>query len=82
MEDVGILPIWPFGIQYILLPFGRFYGYLVDFIRFGMLYQEKSGNPAPSVRVVFAQKGGKIDGVKTKSPLCDVITGKTVNALL
>jgi hypothetical protein len=29
----------------ILLPFGIFYGYLIYFSRFGMLYQEKSGNP-------------------------------------
>jgi hypothetical protein len=31
----------------ILLPFGTFYGYLVYFSRFGMMYEEKSGNPAP-----------------------------------
>jgi hypothetical protein len=38
--------IWFFtAIWYILLPFGTFYGYLVYFSRFGMLYQEKSGNP-------------------------------------
>jgi hypothetical protein len=37
----------------ILLPFGILYGHLVYFVviwyafpRFGMLYQEKSGNPA------------------------------------
>jgi hypothetical protein len=28
-----------------MLPFVRFYGYLVYFSRFGMLCQEKSGNP-------------------------------------
>jgi hypothetical protein len=33
-------------ILHILLPFGVFYGYLVYFPRFGMFYQEKSGNPA------------------------------------
>jgi hypothetical protein len=34
------------AIWYVLLPFGGiFYGYLVYFSRFGMLYQEKSGNP-------------------------------------
>jgi hypothetical protein len=52
MEDVGIP---------IIRPFGLFHGYLVYFVaiwhilllficiyfsRFGMLYQEKSGNPA------------------------------------
>jgi hypothetical protein len=30
----------------ILCPFGIFYGHLVFFTRFGILYQEKSGNPA------------------------------------
>jgi hypothetical protein len=29
----------------ILWPFGIFHGYLVHFARFGMMYQEKSGNP-------------------------------------
>jgi hypothetical protein len=41
------------AIGSILRPFGIFYGHLVDFVailvlwfpRFGMLYQEKSGNP-------------------------------------
>jgi hypothetical protein len=32
-------------IWYILWPFNIFYGPLVYFSRFGMLYQEKSGNP-------------------------------------
>jgi hypothetical protein len=49
MAYVGILdahfvyfaPIW-----YILWPFGIFHGYLAYVSRFGMLYQEKSGNPA------------------------------------
>jgi hypothetical protein len=35
------------GIWYMLWPFGIFYGYFVYFFRFGMLYQEKSGNPWP-----------------------------------
>jgi hypothetical protein len=49
--------LWAFGIfcghlvyfmdiWCILWPFGRFYGRLVYFYRFGMLCQEKSGNPA------------------------------------
>jgi hypothetical protein len=33
------------AIWYILMPFGMFCGNLVYFSRFGMLYQEKSGNP-------------------------------------
>jgi hypothetical protein len=48
------MSIWsilcPFGILYghlyILRPFEIFYGYLVYLSCFGMLYQEKSGNPA------------------------------------
>jgi hypothetical protein len=40
----------PFGqcsaISYILWPVVIFYGYLLIFSRFGMLYHEKSGNPA------------------------------------
>jgi hypothetical protein len=57
--------LWPLGLfWYILWPFGIFYGHLVYifyghlvyfwsiwyiFSRFGMLYQEKSGNPARAV---------------------------------
>jgi hypothetical protein len=48
MEDVGIMTIWS-----ILRPFGIVCGHLAYvmviwyvFPRFGMLYQEKSGNPA------------------------------------
>jgi hypothetical protein len=33
-------------LRYILRPFSVFYGHLVYFFSFGMLYQEKSGNPA------------------------------------
>jgi hypothetical protein len=44
---VYFLAIWsifrPFGIC-ILWPFGAFYGHLVYFPRFGMLYQEIYGN--------------------------------------
>jgi hypothetical protein len=34
------------SIWYILQSFGIFFGYLVYFSRFGVLYQEKSGNLA------------------------------------
>jgi hypothetical protein len=34
------------AIWYNLLPFGVVCGHLVYFPRFGMLHQEKSGNPA------------------------------------
>jgi hypothetical protein len=48
MEDVcafyGRL-VYFTAILYILWPFGIFYGYLVYLFRFGMLCQEKSGNP-------------------------------------
>jgi hypothetical protein len=41
MEDFGnFVAIW-----YILWTFGIFRGYMVYFSRFGMLHQEKSGNP-------------------------------------
>jgi hypothetical protein len=43
MEDV--VGIFYCHMAYFL-PFDVFYGYLVYFSRFGMLYQEKSGNPA------------------------------------
>jgi hypothetical protein len=35
---------------YILGPFNTFFGYLVHFPQFGMLYQEQSGNPGPRKR--------------------------------
>jgi hypothetical protein len=48
-EDVGICcghsVNFP-AIWYILRAFGTFCGHLVYFSHFGMLYQEKSGNPA------------------------------------
>jgi hypothetical protein len=34
------------AIWYVSWPFGMFHGHLVNFPRFGMLYEEKSGNPA------------------------------------
>jgi hypothetical protein len=48
MEDVGKLYghlVYFTAIWYILWPLGTFHGYLIHFFRFGMLYQEKSGNP-------------------------------------
>jgi hypothetical protein len=53
LENVDILEywnIWNIGVFFpniwdILWPFGTFCGHLVYFSRFGMLYQEKSGNP-------------------------------------
>jgi hypothetical protein len=48
MEDVGIFYghlVYFTANWYILWPFGIFYGNLVCFPRFGMLHQEKSGNP-------------------------------------
>jgi hypothetical protein len=49
MEDVDIFYghfVYFMVKGYILLPFGTFCGHLVDFFRFGILYREKSGNPA------------------------------------
>jgi hypothetical protein len=57
MEDVGLFycPFWsilrPFW--YILWPFGIFYGHLVYFSRFGMLYQVNSGNPVSNLHFLF-----------------------------
>jgi hypothetical protein len=49
MEDVGMYIFWcnlgPHGIH-SLRPFRIFYCHLEYFSRFGMLYEEKSGNPA------------------------------------
>jgi hypothetical protein len=42
MDDVGIHILWHFGLLY---------GYLVYFPRFGMLYQEKSGNTGFSILI-------------------------------
>jgi hypothetical protein len=37
------------AVWYILSPFCQFNGPLVHFPCFGILYQEKSGNPAPTM---------------------------------
>jgi hypothetical protein len=54
MEDVATFTaIWSTyftAIWYSLWPFGIFYEYLVPFSRFGMLHQEKSGNPGKGQR--------------------------------
>jgi hypothetical protein len=54
MEDVGIfyghLVNFP-AIWHIAWPFGIFSPFLVHFTRFGMLYQEKSGNPGTHCRM-------------------------------
>jgi hypothetical protein len=53
MEDVGIFMTILSTLctvkWYILLPFGTFYGFLVYFSRFGVLYREKSGNPSVNI---------------------------------
>jgi hypothetical protein len=52
LEDVGILYVrlvYCTAIWHILWPFGTLYFYLVYFSRVGMLYQEKSGNPATNL---------------------------------
>jgi hypothetical protein len=35
-------------------PYGTFCVHLVHFSDFGIVYQEKSGNPEPSARVIFS----------------------------
>jgi hypothetical protein len=56
MEDVGTF-YWPFGIFFGLLVCFMAVWYICwSFSRFGMLYQEKSGNPVPFLLIVtFAQ---------------------------
>jgi hypothetical protein len=49
---------------YILWPWGLFYDHLVYFVaicysRFGMLYQEKSGNPAWKPMLVYSLRAKK-----------------------
>jgi hypothetical protein len=44
--------LWSFVIG-ILLQFDIYLGHLVHFSGFGMLYQEKSGNPGGTLRAVF-----------------------------
>jgi hypothetical protein len=43
----------PLVFVHMLLPFGICYGLLVNFFRFGMLYNEKSVNPVPYFRSKF-----------------------------
>jgi hypothetical protein len=53
MEDVGIFYghlVYFTAIWYMLLPFVYFVVFWYIFPRFGMFYQEKSGNPEPSTR--------------------------------
>jgi hypothetical protein len=50
LENLGIFYdylVYFTAIGNILFPFGIFYGNLVYFSRFGILDQEKSGNPVP-----------------------------------
>jgi hypothetical protein len=50
MEKIGIFHdqlVYFTTIGNILWPFGIFCGHLVHIPRFGILYQEKSGNPGP-----------------------------------
>jgi hypothetical protein len=52
MEDVGLFYghlVYFTTIWYIVRPFGILYDSLVYFSHFGMLYQEKSGNPVQSL---------------------------------
>jgi hypothetical protein len=51
MENLGIFYnhlVYFTAIINILCPFGIFCGHLVYFPRFGILYQEKAGNPGPT----------------------------------
>jgi hypothetical protein len=53
MDDVGIFYchlVYFTALWYFLRPFGKYYRYLVYFYPFGMLHQDKSGNPAADWR--------------------------------
>jgi 4-amino-4-deoxy-L-arabinose transferase-like glycosyltransferase len=50
MEDVYIL--WPFGLFTAFLVYFMAIWYII-FLRFGMLHQEKSGNPAANTKCRF-----------------------------
>jgi hypothetical protein len=58
---VFVLPIW-----YILRSFGIFVAMLVYFSQFGLLYQEKSGNPG---RKIIKRKCVRICSSKGEIPL-------------
>jgi hypothetical protein len=69
MDDVGILYghlVYFIAIGYILVAFGIFKCDLVYFSRFGMLFQEKSGNPEEKEKLAN-QKSERINlrGVKS-----------------
>jgi hypothetical protein len=60
IEDVGISYghlVYFTAIRYTLLTFGILFGTLVYFLsRFGMLYQDKSGNPVGDPSASFSEK--------------------------
>jgi hypothetical protein len=88
MEDVGIHTYF-MAISYILHPFGIFCDhlvyfmviYLVIFPRFGMLYQEKSGNPGANVRATHQIKRTGLRATKHQIP-DELETMKTTIVLL
>jgi hypothetical protein len=51
-----------------LWPFGLFYGYLVYFSRFGMLHQDKSGNPDHR-----SEHPGNVDLCKIHEPISSML---------
>jgi hypothetical protein len=59
MEDAGIF-LWSFGM-WIFWPFATFYGHWECFPRFGVLREEKSGNPvlqrSLTATMVLAHRG-------------------------
>jgi hypothetical protein len=74
------MAIWsilrPFGID-ILCPFVTFYGYMEYFSRFGMLYQDTSGNHALNdrfYRLYVDRKVGAIQASEDVSQWVEEIT--------
>jgi hypothetical protein len=73
MEDVGMFHghlVLLKSIWYILWPFGKCNGYLVYFSHFGMLYPEKSGNPAARTKHGCTYCGSD----KKKSPTIELFS--------
>jgi hypothetical protein len=81
--------LWPFGIfyghlvyfmavWYILWPFGIFYGHLVYFPHFGLLYQEKSGNPVLIVHQTLETNSRK-QPVMPGADVCNLIRDSFFN---
>jgi hypothetical protein len=81
-EDVAIFYghlVYFTSYWYILRPIRRFCGHLVYFSRFGMAYQENSGNPAqdPWRRFIFKPMSWPWFDLATQEFQCPQVDGET-----